>query len=418
MRILMLFLAAMWLALGGCDSSGILNVGGDDDDGNPVDEDGDGFDTDSDCDDTDDAVHPDADEIPYDGVDNDCQDGDLTDVDGDGFDGGDDGEDCDDEDPEMHPGAEELCDGLDNDCSGAPLDGEVDADGDGYMFCGGDCDDDDPQVNPSVPDYPENGVDEDCTDGDAPGLGHACAGDDNLVVLPGSVSFSLSSWSDAEEDGHIYDDIEFSALAGWTVYATMSADFVPAMWLLGPDCDFDNLVAEVDGGGTTTAILEIEIPEDGIYTLIATTSDPDESGDYSIQFESGAVSPGLGTICENDEHATSVGMHEDVFSEYAFELGGSDAMEGPGGTDRYYDDFEFVVRAGDEIDVLMLSDEVDSYIYLLDDACDVIAEDDDSFGGSDARLVHVAPADGIYTAVMTSANPMETGGFDWLIGWP
>jgi hypothetical protein len=59
----------------------------------------------ADCDDGDPAVHPGAEEIPYDGVDNDCQGGDLVDVDGDGHaavEAG--GEDCDDADPPSTPG--------------------------------------------------------------------------------------------------------------------------------------------------------------------------------------------------------------------------------------------------------------------------------------------------------------------------
>lgn len=72
-----------------------------------------------DCDDTDEARSPLAGEQPYDGIDQDCDDADLTDVDGDGFDGGEDGPDCDDEDAGISPEAQEIADdGIDQDCDG------------------------------------------------------------------------------------------------------------------------------------------------------------------------------------------------------------------------------------------------------------------------------------------------------------
>lgn len=73
----------------------------------------------TDCDDTRADVAPDADEVAYDGVDQDCDGADLTDADGDGYDGGA-GPDCDDADAAVHPGAEETwANGLtDDDCDG------------------------------------------------------------------------------------------------------------------------------------------------------------------------------------------------------------------------------------------------------------------------------------------------------------
>ena len=70
----------------------------------------------SDCDDGDPSVSPGADEIWYDGVDQDC-DGNDEDRDGDGFlapEVG--GEDCDDTDPLTFPGAEPDADGTPRDC--------------------------------------------------------------------------------------------------------------------------------------------------------------------------------------------------------------------------------------------------------------------------------------------------------------
>ena len=121
-----------------------------------------------DCDDEDPYSNPAADDIPYDGKDNDCAgDGDLTDFDQDGYDSdkvG--GEDCNDGNPAIYPGAEEVCyDGIDQDCAGDEDSNDCDGDGyDGYPPDNAtDCDDNDPTVNPGADEIWYDGADQDCS---------------------------------------------------------------------------------------------------------------------------------------------------------------------------------------------------------------------------------------------------------------
>jgi hypothetical protein len=172
-----------------------------------VDNDKDGFFEDEDCDDSNPNINPDAEEL-CDGLDNDC-DGQIDiqprdgipayyDWDKDGIGGEDyifvcntlpegfssETGDCDDWNESIYPGAEEICDGLDNDCDGLvdnnPTDAfiaYIDNDRDGYgtgeplVFCdlipygyadnNFDCHDSDASINPAVEEMCD-GIDNDC----------------------------------------------------------------------------------------------------------------------------------------------------------------------------------------------------------------------------------------------------------------
>lgn len=75
--------------------------------------------------------------------------------------------DCDDDDPEVYPGADEVCNGTDDDCDGLVPADEVDDDLDGWMICDGDCDDGEAAVNPGIVESGDqgncgDGIDNDC----------------------------------------------------------------------------------------------------------------------------------------------------------------------------------------------------------------------------------------------------------------
>ncbi len=162
-----------------------------------ADADGDGWDAlevgGDDCDDADATSYPGADEVPYDGIDNDCEaDGDLTDVDGDGYDAAEvGGADCADSDATVHPGVFDDCDGGDEDCDGTD-DEDADVDHDGYTACAGDCDDADATVHAGAEDIGGNEVDEDCNG--------RVRGDCSDTILDGTWSVTLSFYFDSCTD--------------------------------------------------------------------------------------------------------------------------------------------------------------------------------------------------------------------------
>jgi hypothetical protein len=240
---------------------------------------------DNDCDDGDASINPAASD-DCDGIDNDC-DGALDedasdadtwyiDVDGDGYGSSTytvsacaqpagyvaDSTDCNDLDSDIHPGATEICDGVDQDCDGSVDEGAtdpgtwyLDADGDGYgdvssttTGCSAptgyvaddtDCDDDDASIHPDAVEICD-GLDNDCdgvADTGVLGSGELCAADSCLeALIDDPLAADGTYWvyldgvaseveCDMTTDGGgwtliFFDDFETSVDPGWSLYST------------------------------------------------------------------------------------------------------------------------------------------------------------------------------------------------------
>jgi hypothetical protein len=218
----------------------------------------------------------------------DCDDSDPAlqpvDVDGDGWSSCD--GDCDDDDPGLHPGAEEICNLLDDDCDGDLLEGEVDADGDldpactdcddddptahsrdddldGWSICEGDCDDTQTSFNPAETDIVGDGYDQNCdhldgTDTDQDRYASIASGGNDCDDTDGTLNLD-----DADADG-------------WTT--------------CDGDCDDGDALLNLD-----------DLDGDGLTTC---ASDCDD-GDADIH-------PGAAEICDGKDNDCEGGTDENV----------------------------------------------------------------------------------------------------------
>ncbi len=272
-----MWLIALVTIMLGCSPGGDDDEFGDDDDSTEgessgdddssvvaVDKDDDGWTVAAgDCNDTDADVHPGANEA-CDGRDNNC-DGQIPyaelDHDRDGYRGCE--GDCADTDPAIHPGVNEvLCDGLDNDCSDT-TDDDPDSDGDGVSHCDGDCMDDDETVHPGAEEICD-GLDNDCDgtvpehEGDADLDGQLiCEGDcDDLNSDTGLGFEEICDGLDNDCDGTVPDDELDGDGDGQAPCAGDCDDADPAFFLGAQDLSCDGIDHDCMGE------IEVLVPTD------------------------------------------------------------------------------------------------------------------------------------------------------------
>ncbi len=176
--------------------------------------------------------------------------------------------DCNDNNPDVNPAADEVpSDGIDNNCNGVIDDACTDADNDGYsttatangVDCGGadnvDCDDTNIYINPGAGEVCDDSIDNDCN-GDIDADDSVCA----AQAASGCTLYEdMSVWANCDAD-----EIN-SANEGDSIYMLL--------WAEGCDEDVDNVEFKVYERSAGSDSLE-----DTISAVEVFTDTPDEEG--------------------------------------------------------------------------------------------------------------------------------------------
>jgi len=205
-----------------------------------------------------------------------------VDADGDGI-----GEvrDCDDADASIHPGADEYCDGVDNNCNGIVDERAVDEtewyadfDGDGYGWAnisrsrceapsnfvddGSDCDDRDASTNPGASEVAGDGVDNDC-DGD--------------IDESTGCSYAISDL--------VAGDLVISEfMANPTAVADSAGEWFEVYNASGCEADLDGLLVYDDGSNSFTISGSLTVA-DGEHLVLGLNADSTTNGGVSVDYE-------------------------------------------------------------------------------------------------------------------------------------
>ncbi|MBW4483433.1 MAG: trypsin-like peptidase domain-containing protein [Tildeniella torsiva UHER 1998/13D] len=215
------------------------------------------------------------------------------------------------------------------------------------------------------------------------------------IALGASVQGQLNDTSNVLPDGSFYNPYRFEGQAGQTVTIAMnSQDVDPYLILLAADRD-DFSVQDDDSGGDLSARISVQLPYTGSYIILANSYGQGESGRYQLQLSQ----TGGGQGGPTPSTPSSTGLRQQG------NLGPGDGTLQDGS---YYQEFGFQGRAGQSVRLRLESPDFDTYLILLDEAGNRLAENDDANpNNTNSEMVVTLPRNGTYSVLV---NSYEAGG--------
>lgn len=244
-----------------------------------------------------------------------------------------------------------------------------------------------------------------------PGYGCGEADPSRLAELPtqdrtlamGSVELSqMSAFAPTVEEGRPAEAWLLSGSAGEAVSIVMESDAFDAyLYVVGPG--LDGAVSDDDSAGDLDAQIDLVLPADGPYTVVASSIEPGATGAYTIRVTEPVDLGALPTDGRRIEPGQTVegrlGFEDPIVVDGR--KGQAWALQG---------------EAGQEVTIDLVSEDFDTYLYLAGPGLVVPLENDDFGGELHSRISTTLPETGVYRIIVSALDPDSTGAFTLRVG--
>ena len=224
------------------------------------------------------------------------------------------------------------------------------------------------------------------------------------IAMNSEVQGRLTASDARLRDSSVYQAWRFDATAGQIVQIDVTSTDFDAYAILASPTD-SQLARDDDSGGGTNARIIFTIPATGTYQVYANSYRRGQYGRYTVKLHgigmaSGAAAPGgvlpgtVGQIMRGQSMSGQLAANDPKLSDGSV-----------------YQAWTFVGQAGETIQVDVTSSDFDAYAIVQDGNGVKLAADDDSGGGTNARIVYTLPYSGAYRLIANTYRQGQYGSF-------
>ena len=232
------------------------------------------------------------------------------------------------------------------------------------------------------------------------------------IAMNTEVSSSLSRGDARLQDGSVYQAWNFYGTQGQMVTIdVMSSAFDPFCILQGPQGN--EIARDDDSGDGLNARVTVALPVTGNYRIIANTYRQNQFGAYRVRLTGSTATPVAGPMMPAPT-VSSVPLTTGAIGQV---LRGQVVQGRLTAGDRqlqdntYFQAWTYYGQAGEVITFEVSSNEFDAYALIQDANGNVLARDDDSAGGLNARIIFTLPATGNYRLIANTLRAGATGAY-------
>ncbi|MEB3210138.1 MAG: trypsin-like peptidase domain-containing protein [Leptolyngbyaceae bacterium] len=210
-----------------------------------------------------------------------------------------------------------------------------------------------------------------------------------------------SSSNVLESDNSYFDVYTFNVQQGQNITIDMMSSELDA-YLILLDPNGQDIAQDDDGGNGTNARLVVTAPVSGEYTVLANSYAVGEVGDYQLQVSAGTTTATTGSGILLQE--------EGVLGQ------GSRVLESDGSLYQVHD---FFGEAGQQVTVVLESNEFDTYLILVGPNEQVIEQNDDvSPNNLNSAITVTLPVSGMYQAIANAYDSTGRGRYSIRVSNP